>query len=92
MEISSFTPNVDLLSRPSQAPTAETAQTRQVIQAVKTVNNSGVFGQNQVVLLIDGATHLPVIRVEDRETHEVVLQLPAEYVLRLAREVLSSSA
>jgi uncharacterized FlaG/YvyC family protein len=39
------------------------------------------------VFLIDRATHLSVIRVVDRETHEVVLQLPAENVLRMAEDL-----
>ena len=63
------------------------AQRRQVIQAAKTVNESGALGRNQLVFSVDSQTHRPIIRVEDRETHEVVLQIPPEYVIRLAENL-----
>jgi uncharacterized FlaG/YvyC family protein len=85
MVISSTKPSVDLPAQASQIPAAETAQRRQLIQASRFVNESGMLGQNQLVFLFDRATHRPIIRVEDRETHEVILQLPPEYVLRLAQ-------
>jgi len=37
--------------------------------------------------MVDPQTKRPVIRVEDRDTHEVLLQLPPEYVLRLAKDL-----
>ena len=80
------------LFAPSGAPTAEqAAERRQVIQAVKTVNQSGQLGRNQLVFLVDSQTHRPIIRVEDRETHELVLQIPPEYVLRLAEDLPTDS-
>ena len=87
MEISSVQPNV--VSSPQAPPVAaaEAAQRRELIQATKLVNESGLLGHNQLVFLIDRATHKPVIRVEDPDTHEVVLQLPPEYVLRLAQDL-----
>ena len=60
-------------------------------EVVSAVNESGVLGQNQLVFLVDRQTHQPIIRVEDRETHEVLLQLPPEYVLRLAEELRNAS-
>ena len=91
MEISSIPANVDLLPQASQVG-AEAAQRREVIQAARSVNESGLLGQNQLVFLVDRATHRPIIRVEDRETHEVLLQLPPEYVLRLAQDLQTGSA
>jgi len=41
---------------------------------------------------VDRQTRRPIIRVEDRDTHEVVLQLPPEYVLRLADSLRSKSS
>lgn len=77
---------------PSSAPTAQAgAERRQLVQAVKTVNESGQLGRNQLVFLIDSQTHRPIIRVEDRETHELVLQIPPEYVLRLAENLPADS-
>ena len=92
MVISSVHPSVELLPQASQVPAADTAYRRQLIQASRSVNESGILGRNQLVFLVDRATHRPVIRVEDRETHEIVLQLPAEYVLRLAQEMNSDSS
>jgi uncharacterized FlaG/YvyC family protein len=91
MEISSFNPGVDLLPQAPPVPAAEAAQRRDVIQAARSVNESGVLGRNQLVFLVDRATHKPIIRVEDPETHEVVMQLPPEYVLRLAQDLHSGS-
>jgi len=87
MEISSIKPPVDLLSQAPQTPAAESTQRRQLMQATKTVNESGLLGHNQLVFMVDRATHRPIIRVENRETHEVILQLPPEYVLRLAQDI-----
>jgi uncharacterized FlaG/YvyC family protein len=91
MEISSTKPRMDLLPQAAQVPAAEAAHRRQLMQASRSVNESGLLGQNQLVFLIDRATHRPVIRVEDRDTHEVILQLPPEYVLRLAQDLNSGS-
>ena len=91
MEISSAMPSVDLLPQASQVPAAEKAQ-RQLAQAANTVNQSGLFGKNEIVFSVDRATHRPIIRIEDRETHEVILQLPPEYVLRLAQDIHIGSA
>ncbi len=73
-------------------PREELAQRRELVQAAKSVNSSGVLGQNQLVFSVDRATHRLIIRVEDRDTHEVLLQLPPEYVMRLAQDVGTGSA
>jgi len=77
------------LARP-QVSVQQAAQSRQVVQAAKSVNESGVLGQNQLVLIVDRQTHRPVFQVVDRNTHEVVSQIPPEYVLRLAQDLGSS--
>ncbi|HUJ23794.1 MAG TPA: flagellar protein FlaG [Bryobacteraceae bacterium] len=80
------------LAVPSGGLTAQQAsERRQLLQAVKTVNESGQLGRNQLVFMVDSQTHRPIIRVEDRETHEVVLQIPPEYVLRLAQDMPTDS-
>ena len=78
-------------SQTSQVSVAEATERRQLLQAAKTVNESGVLGQNQLVFLLDPQTHRPVIRVVDRTTQQVVTQIPPEYVLRLAQELGSSA-
>jgi uncharacterized FlaG/YvyC family protein len=91
MQISTET-GVGPLLPASQVPAAESAQRRHLMQAAKTVNESGTFGHNEIVFSVDRATHRSIMRVEDPETHEVILQLPPEYVLRLAQEIHSGSA
>ena len=72
-------------------PAGQSAERRQVSQAAKAVNESGVLGRNQLVLSVDSQTHRPIIRIEDRETHELVQQIPPEYVLQLAENLGSGS-
>lgn len=86
MDVSAINP---IGPRLAAAPvsTHDAAQGRQVAQAAKAVNESGMLGKDQLVLLIDSRTHRPIIRVEDRETNEVVMQIPPEYVLRLAENL-----
>jgi flagellar protein FlaG len=61
------------------------AEQRQLIQAVKSVNEGGVLGaDNELTFSIDRRAQKPVIRIVDKNTREVVRQIPPEYVLRLA--------
>jgi uncharacterized FlaG/YvyC family protein len=78
-------------SQASQVSVQEAAQRRQLLQAARSVNESGVLGQNQLVFLLDPQTHRAVIRVVDRTTQQVISQIPPEYVLRLAQELGSSA-
>jgi flagellar protein FlaG len=74
-----------------QVSVAEADQRRQLLQAAKTVNESGALGQNQLVFVLDRQTHQAVIRVVDRNTQQVVSQIPPEYVLQLAQDLGSSA-
>lgn len=89
MVISAISPTVDAL--PQTSPLLS-VQRQQLRQAGTIVNESGSLGKNQIVFSVDRATHRPIIRIEDRVTHEVILQLPAEYLLRLAADIHSDSA
>jgi len=91
MDITSLQPAVSLAAASSQVSVAEAAQRRQLLQAANSVNESGVLGQNQLVFLLDRQTHRAVIRVVDRTTHQVVSQIPPEYVLQLAQDLGSSA-
>ena len=63
------------------------AQRREVVQAVKALNKAEPFGDGrELTYSIDRRTHRIVTRVVDRSTGDVVSQLPAEYVLRMAEE------
>jgi uncharacterized FlaG/YvyC family protein len=80
---------------PPQAPKpapAEAVQHREVIQAARAINASGYLGQNQIVFVMERGTNRAIMRVVDRETNEVLLQLPPESVVRLAEELNASSA
>ena len=80
---------------PPQAPApavVQVAQQREVIQAARSINASGYFGQNQIVFVMERGTNRAIMRVVDRETNEVLLQLPPESVVRLAQELNASSA
>lgn len=64
------------------------AENRDLIQAVRGVNSSGRLGDNrELTFLLDRETRRPVIQIIDRETHEVIQQVPAEYVLRIAEDL-----
>jgi uncharacterized FlaG/YvyC family protein len=61
---------------------------RTLIQAVKAVNAAGSFGpENETTYKVDRSTRQLVVRVVNRKTNDVVLQIPAEYVLRMAEEL-----
>ena len=63
----------------------EPREHRKLMRAVQALRKAQVCGEkNDIRFAVDEKTHLTVIRIVDRETGEVVQQLPAEYVLRLA--------
>jgi flagellar protein FlaG len=69
-------------------PVAKAAEIRGTVQAVKALNGTQMFGQdNQLVFERDQHSHRMVVRLINRNTHEVVSQFPAEYVLRLAEDL-----
>jgi uncharacterized FlaG/YvyC family protein len=94
MNISSTNPSASstLLASAVNVPPEEAAQRRQLVQAAKSVNASGTLGENQLVFAVDPSTHHMIMRVENRDTHEVVLQVPPEYVVRMADDLASSSS
>lgn len=71
-------------------PSDIASQNREVIQAVKALNGSEMFGQDEELeFQMDSATKRLVVRVVNRNTKEVVTQVPPEYVLRMAQELKS---
>ncbi len=59
-----------------------------VQQAVTAVNNAHALGDaNELTFSIDPDTNKLLIRLVDKDTHQVVRQIPAEYLLRLARQL-----
>ena len=70
------------------APVQQPAEQREVIQAVKALNASEMFGQqNELVFHMDRQARRMVIQVVNRQTREVVTQVPPEYILRMAEDL-----
>ena len=90
MELSSITNVSAGLPAPqepaSPRPVAEDQRT--LIQAVRAVNAAEMFGQdNELTFIVDRMSRRAVVRIVNRETREVVEQIPSEYVLRMAEEL-----
>jgi uncharacterized FlaG/YvyC family protein len=63
------------------------ASQRQLIQAVKAVNGAELYGQDsELTFVFDRQTHKPLVRIVNKSTREVMMQIPPEYVLRMAEE------
>jgi uncharacterized FlaG/YvyC family protein len=89
MDISSIPHLSAPASAPAEAftPRPPNPDQRALVQAVKAVNAIEMFGQdNELTFFLDRNTHRAVVRIVNRNTHEVVQQIPSEYVLRLAEE------
>jgi uncharacterized FlaG/YvyC family protein len=68
------------------------AENREVLRAVHAVNAAELFGdQNQLRFQSDPQTHRMLIRLVNNETGEVVMQIPNEYLLRMAEELQKQS-
>src|SRR5439155_1079857 len=82
MDISS----INNLSAQIGAPAQPAGQDqRGLVQAVRAVNAAELFGQDYELSFVLGRkTRGAIVRIVKRETGEVVAQIPADYVLRLA--------
>ena len=84
---------IDRSAQPHAAPVAtipadQAAENREVVRAVKALNATEMFGQeNQLLFRRDPESQRMVVRVVNRKTEEVVSQIPAEYILRLAEDL-----
>ncbi len=73
---------------PHGVPAVLTPEQRDLIQAVKAINSAEMFGQNnELTFVFDRDSRRTLVRVVDRRTNEVVMQIPAERVLEMARDV-----
>lgn len=90
MDISSANRLSDPAALPAQtaAPPPAPVEQRALIHAVRAVNAAELFGQeNELTFILDRATHRAVVRIVNRDTRQVIRQIPAEHVLRLAEEI-----
>ncbi len=80
------------LSQPALSVTPQVApelrpEDRELIKAVRALNATELFGEeHELAFLIDRQSRRPVVRIVDKETKEVVRQIPPEYVLRMAED------
>ena len=64
------------------------AETMALMRAMKTLNDSGAFGPtSELTFTFDPVTHKPHPQVVDLRTHEVLLQLALEAVIRMASQL-----
>jgi uncharacterized FlaG/YvyC family protein len=84
----SVTAGVQSASNLSSSPTPDQrALTQAVSGAVQKLNKSGIAGEGrEITFSVDPGTRIPVVKVVDTNTNEVINQWPPEYALRLAEE------
>ena len=85
MDISTVNHSVEPLGAAAPVtPVEHSAEHRDVVQAVKALNATEMFGQeNELIFQMDRQARRMVVQVVNRQTKEVVSQIPPEYVLRL---------
>ena len=63
------------------------AERTAMIQTARTLNEAETFGPNsEVTFSLDRTTHKPILQIVDRQTREVIQQLPPEYLLHMANQ------
>jgi flagellar protein FlaG len=89
MNISAVNRNFQPLEAATPVSAAEQpAQTRDVVQAVKALNATEMVGdENELVFQMDQQAKRIVVQIVNRQTQEVVSQIPAEYILRLSEDM-----
>ena len=88
MRIDSSIPAVDLTFGAASDISQVRAENREVIQAVRAVNASQKLGDaNELQYFLDNRTRRVVIKIVNRDSKEVVQQIPNDQVLRLAENL-----
>lgn len=60
---------------------------RELIKAVKALNGSEVFGKDsEMTFVFDRESRRALVRIVNKQTREVVMQIPPEYVIRMAED------
>lgn len=73
---------------PATVPADVIPQRRALTDAVRAINATDLLGQdNELTYVLDRVSHEAVARIVNRKTNEVIMQVPAEYILRLAQEM-----
>lgn len=72
-------------------------ENRTLARAVRVLNQAGAAGPaREFTFTVDPITKKPVIRIVNADTHELIEQIPSEYILEVAQDlgknIQSSSA
>jgi flagellar protein FlaG len=68
----------------------QATERRELVKAIKAINATEFFGENyELTFVLDRETHRPLMRIIDRNTREVIRQLPPEDTLRIAEDLRS---
>ena len=85
--INNLATTASLQGQQQTQPPPATPQQRELIQAVKAVDSTALFGADkELTFVMDRQTRRAVVRIVDRKTGDVLQQIPAEFVLRMAEE------
>lgn len=69
-------------------PLLRQPEKKEIIEAVKAVNKAELFGQeNEVTFVLDRRSQKMLVRIVNKETHELVRQIPDEYLKHVASEL-----
>jgi len=89
------TKSIEQIARPAPLPDTRldhqlAAERRELVKAIKAINATELFGENyELTFVLDRETQRPLMRIIDRNTREVIRQLPPEDTLRLTEEMRS---
>jgi uncharacterized FlaG/YvyC family protein len=63
------------------------AKDRELIKAVRAIDGSQLFGPNsELTFVYDRQSQRALARVVDKKTRQVVMQIPPEYVIKMAEK------
>jgi uncharacterized FlaG/YvyC family protein len=66
-------------------PLLRPPEKKELIEAVKAVNKAELFGQeNELTFVLDRRSQKMLVRIVNKETRELVRQIPEAYLQRLA--------
>jgi uncharacterized FlaG/YvyC family protein len=78
---------IQAFQQPVQPSPELRAEVREIVQAVKKVNETELAGsRSELTIVVDPQTKRPKVRLIDKETGEVLQQIPPESLLEIARK------
>lgn len=89
MDIGAFRPDTRASALAKQSlPSHEAADRRELVKAVHVINEARLLGEDRELMFgIDRESRKTVLRIVNRETQELIRQIPSEEALRLAESI-----